>query len=215
MDYLLYPMDHQTRGVALANANPGMLHGLFNHVGHVPLKHKGLTTLAFWGHGDPFGFCGMSPQEMAKILSKWKSANPDLKTVEVITCNARHGTGAEPFITALKAAMRSGFMNNCSKIKVKAMPLSIAGESNVWSILLADTISWAYITAPGKDDSLMMSVNNMIRYEPIPGDPKGGIRSFNGNISERADQVARENKVRNWTLNYGPLSTLRKNLVEV
>jgi len=66
---------------------------------------RGIHTLIFWGHGSILTLCGKNADAIVEIIKSWKALNPDLKTVEVITCNSRHGAlDALPFIGRLRPA---------------------------------------------------------------------------------------------------------------
>src|SRR5262249_44960787 len=45
------------------------------------------TTLTVWGHSSQSKFCGMSAKEFTQLLLEWKKKNPQLKTIELITCD--------------------------------------------------------------------------------------------------------------------------------
>lgn len=215
MIHILYTHDHMARGQALAGAIPMATHGSIDtNIIMKPLKFKDLDTLTFWGHGDQYKFCGMRPPEMVKLIKKWKSYNSSLKYLELITCNARHCTSADPFANAVKSGLRAGFFEATHGIKVKALPVSVVGSSNAFSILLAEvkTKSWVYITAPGNDDKVLMDANHFVTTEPLAD---GQFKSYTGDLAVKANKVAMEHPVRNWTLNYGYFNNLRNNLVVI
>jgi hypothetical protein len=174
----------------------------------------GLDTLVFWGHGDAYRLCNKTPNDMVKTISAWKKLNPQLNTVELITCNARHFTGPnDSYANQLKKGLRSGFRSSTRNITVKALPVTVSGSQNAFSILLAEpnTKSWCYVTGPGTDDKIMFQGANLINYIEIDGKSV----SFKGDIAQRADKVVRENPTRKWTMNYGYFNTLRHNLVAI
>ncbi|WP_102226538.1 hypothetical protein [Acidimangrovimonas sediminis] len=198
---------HGPRAQALANVTPGAQCG---DIATTPARPvQGLTTLAFWGHGDSFQLCNKSAREIHEVIKEWKAVNPGLGTVEIITCNARHCTTGDSFANQLKHGI--GWRSSLKGLTIKALPTTVGGKRNAWSILLAETIrnSWVYITAPGATDSLLMEANSLIQYEKMPS---GGLRSFNGDIAMRADKVVREHPMRQWTMNYGYMNTLRAHL---
>ena len=211
MILILYTQDHAARGSTLSSVLPGSKHGL---VSIKPTKFEGMDTLTFWGHGDFAGFCDLTPSELVKLIGKWKSLNAKLKTVELITCNARHTYAGDPLADKIKSALRRGILQGTSGLVVKALPVTVTGKMNAWSILLAETThrSWVYVTAPGKTDALMMQAQNLVRYEI---GPSGGAESFNGDMAAKADRIVRETPDREWTMNYGYFNALRNNLVVV
>ena len=212
MIQILYTQDHQARAVALASVEAASVSGLIDSK---PSKKAGLDTLTFWGHGDPFKFCTKTADELAKIIKEWKKENSSLKTVELITCNARHfSTGAsDSFANQLKSAMRSGILSSTRDIKVKGLPVGVTGAQNAWSILLADpnTKSWVYVSAPGMNDDEMMKGQGLIRFHDVAGRKV----SFNGDIAQRANEMVKAHPSRKWSMNYGYFNNLRKNLVPI
>lgn len=212
MIQILYTQDHMTRAVALTSVVPLARHGLVNTT--PPIAIPGLHTLTFWGHGDPGRFCDHSPSELVKLIGKWKKLNSKLKTVELITCNARHCTQGDPLASKIKSGLRMGFLHGTAGIKVKALPVTVTGKRNAFSILLAEPNykSWAYITAPGTNDGPMMEAQNLIRYD---AGQNGGAVPYQGDLAVKANKVARDHPVRNWTVNFGYFNTLRSCLVDV
>ncbi len=200
---------HQPRAQALAGVTPGArVSDVTSQAAAVP----GLDTLAFWGHGDSMKLCGKTVQEIRDVVTAWKRLNSELKTVEIITCNSRHCTAGDPFASRLKSSF--GIMSGTRGIKVRALPTTVSGKNNAWSILLAETNhnSWVYITAPGVDDKMLMTANSLIQFERTK---EGKLVSYRGDIATRADEVVRENPERQWTMNYGYMNTLRAHLSAV
>lgn len=203
-------MDHAKRATSLASATPGSRHGEISAT--VPGAVTGLDTLTFWGHGDSFKLCGKNASDIVKVISKWKSKNSKIKTVELITCNARHCSGGDSFANQVKS--KFGIMSGTRGITLKALPVTVTGKNNAWSILLAETNtkSWVYVTAPGTDDKMLMSASGLINFTT---NATGGLASFNGDIAKRADETVRTNPDRKWTMNYGYFNTLRACLVKI
>jgi len=202
---------HGPRAEALAATTPGSLCGDISNT--EPTKIPNLHTIAFWGHGDSYKLCHHSPSELIKLVRKWKKLNRSLKTIEVITCNARHGAGkAEPYVKSLKGKI--GILSGTSGMKLKALPVAYGGSSEAWSILLAETTfnSWVYITAPGGTDAMLMEAKTLIDFQK---NANGGLSSYRGDVATRANKVVRENRDRKWTMNYGYFNTLRSSLVYV
>ncbi len=197
---------HGPRAQALAAVTPGSKTA---DITAKPTQVRGLDTLAFWGHGDQFKLCGKSVNDLRSIISGWKGLNSGLKTIEIITCNSRHCTSGDPFARRLKSSF--GIMSGTRGLKVKALPTTVTGKLNAWSILLAETNgkSWVYITAPGNDDSELMRATKLIQFFT---NAAGKSVSFKGDIAQRADTMVREHRDRTWTMNYGYFKTLRATL---
>lgn len=211
MIHLLYTADHANRATALAAANPGSRHGLIDTT--KPAAIQGLDTLSFWGHGDQWKLCNKTPDELVRLIGQWKALNATLKTVELITCNARHCVGGDAYANRVKNGLH-GFLSSTRDITVKALPTTVSGKLNAFSILLAETNtkSWVYVTAPGADDKLLMQAQSLIQYERTQD---GRLVSFRGDIAQRADKTVRDNPQRQWTMNYGYFNTLRSCLGKV
>lgn len=200
------PADHQRRGEALARLTPGA------HCGPAskpPIVKPGLDTLTFWGHGDAHSFCDLQADEFVKVVHEWKKLNKTLKTVEIITCNARHALGgSDSFTKQAVPKLRSKH----SDIAVKAMPMGMgtAGEIHVWSILLfsTETHTWCYVTAPGKADTEFMW--------PGVHKVKAEMKRLGGeDLAAGAKVVERIETSRRFGLMYGPLAQLRSRLTPV
>ena len=203
MIQILYEADHEKRAETLAGALPGSQHHL---VSTAPSKKDGLDTLAFWGHGTQAFLCGMNVSGFVALVKSWKKLNSSLKTVEIITCDARHAAGTDdPFVVMAKAALRGGILSSTRSMVLKAMPVHVVGSQDALSILLADwqSKSWCYITAPGPTGKVLHLTTELIKKEAKP---------FGDDLARTGDKVAREVKVRTYTLNYGYFATLRAQL---
>src|SRR5215469_1444703 len=106
---------------------------------------------------------------MKTLIAAYKSLNAGLATVELITCNARHCSSGDPYATRLKSSF--GFWSRTGGIKVMALPTTVTGKNNAWSILLAETQykSWAYVTAPVATDAELMKASSLITFEEYDG----------------------------------------------
>lgn len=136
---------HQDRALTLAHVTPGAIEGDIDKTGARALAN--LDTLIFWGHGDYNVLCGKSPEQIHTIIYKWKMLNDRLRTVEILTCNARHCHSGDSFVGKLKARMARA--RETGGIRIKALPISVAGKVHAWSILLTEvhTQSWVYVSA--------------------------------------------------------------------
>lgn len=201
---------HGPRAQALAGVTPGSRCG--DIASTQPSVFPGLHTLAFWGHGDAYKLCGQSASQIFSLIKDWKKLNSGLKTIEVITCNARHAVGGAPFANQLKS--KFGVMSGTRGMVVKGLPLTVTGKNNAWSILLAETNfnSWCYVTAPGATDKMLMEASSLITFQQ---NATGGLVSYRGDIATRANEMVRQHPQRQWTMNYGYFNTLRASLVAV
>ena len=203
MIQVLYAQDHTERGVALSQAVPGSQSSLHTVA---PSAKPGLDTLLFWGHGDLARLCGLQSGDFVTLVGSWTKLNPGLKTVEIITCNARHApTGYDSYAQNVATGLRAGFLSATRNIVVKAMPMNVGGATNAFSILLAHAPnkSWCYITGPGPDDKIMFQGNNLVKAESA---------QLGYDLALAGNKVAKEAKDRKFTLNYGYFNTLRAQL---
>lgn len=205
MILILWELGHDKRSKALA-AVIGAQEGDINQ--KKPSRIAGLDTLILWGHGDAQKLCDKKPDQMFDIIAGWKGSNGSPRTVEILTCNARHSTHGESFVGKLKA--RVADTRATRGITIKALPVHVKGATNAWSILLAETQfnSWCYITASGADDKELMKASSLIQYQT---NQNGGLVSYRGDIAKRADEMVRTQPAlnRKWTMLYGPFRTLR------
>ena len=211
MIYILFQSGHDQRAQALSLfTNPS----LCKNIDLIsPRKIWGLVTLTFWGHGDAMRFCGYDVKSFVQLLRRWKKKNSTLKTIELISCNLRHCSSASSLSFFEQLKLNSRFSRSVSSLQIKSLPMSLLGPNKVWSILLAEVnfTSWCYITAPGNDDKLLMEVVNQLCFT----ESASGIVSYKGSLIERAEQVVRRHQARGWTLNYGHLRFLRRNLTNI
>ena len=203
MIFLLYTQDHAARAEALAQVLPGAQHGL---VTTTPVAKAGLDTLIFWGHGDMLRLCGLLAPDVTKLIAAWKKLNPGLKTVEIITCNARHASvGSDPLAAQIKRGLTAGFLSATRSIVVKALPVNVGGKHEAYSILLANAPNktWCYVTASGASDATMWEGANLV---------KAAAKDFASDLAQGANKVVIDVKDRKFTLNYGYFNTLRAQL---
>jgi len=178
---------HGPRAQALANITPGSRYGDIDITKASAIP--GLHTLTFWGHGDSGKLCGKSPNEIHTIIKAWKRVNGGLKTIEILTCNSRHASGGDSFANKLKSQF--GMLSGTGGLTLKALPVTVTGKMNAWSILLAETVhnSWVYNTAPGANDSLLMQANSLIQFTT---NDTGGMVSFRGDIASPSQRNGKE-----------------------
>lgn len=184
-----------------------------------PSKKKGMDTLIFWGHsGGNISLCGKSPSEIVNIVKRWKSLNPGLKTVEVLTCDGRHAkTGEEPLVRKVRNALRSGIFSSTRKIVLKALPVAVAGSKDSASILLADweTKSWCYVSAPSSG-AMFTGKNQVVAIaEKFYCLREGDTSSADLALACQRLFKQKGEKDRIFSVNYGYFNTLRSQLVEV
>ena len=171
--------DHRKRAELLAQTYNGVAHKISDTV---PVKVPGVTTISFWGHGDAASFCHKSPQEFLDVVSAWKKVNPQIDTVEMISCNLRHRQGTRPDSYTTQVVTR--LKRKHAGIVFKAFPVAVTklGVPSENSILKwhPGSQTWAYVGTPGKDDRYMFATCRMVEdHMPPRGVHAGYVRAHN------------------------------------
>ncbi len=154
--------DHATRAKSLATAYMTTARSVKDGATEV----AGLEKLVFWGHGDTSKFCGLKSPDFVKLVGEWKAANEGLKTVEMLTCNARHRQrNSDSYTEQVVTELSRRRNRNANKINFRALPVAStkSGKTCNWSILKwhGESATWAYVAATdvagklGQADSLM------------------------------------------------------------
>lgn len=195
--------DHETRAKALSAVTPGSNCG---PVTMTAIQKPDLDTLTYWGHGDAMKFCGFAANDFVANVSMWKKLNPGLKTVEIITCNARHSTTDLTFTSQAKPLLRK----KSSDIVLKGMPMGMGSiSSHNWSILKAHapTRTWFYVTAGGTtDQDEMWPAVHLVEAEAL---------NCGSNLATAGAAVERANPSRKFGLRYGTFDRLRATLTAI
>ncbi|MFO7855749.1 MAG: hypothetical protein R6V44_11110 [Paracoccaceae bacterium] len=165
--------DHKARAQTLANACAAQAQA----VGRKPKKVSGLDTLTFWGHGDASKFCGLDADEFVDFVSAWRKANSGLRTVEMLTCNARHRQGT--YGDSYTERVATKLTTKHDGIRFRALPVatSAGGRTCEFSILKwhPGTTTWAYVAATGDKDHGMWAAVKLIE-DLMP--PRGGNQGY-------------------------------------
>lgn len=210
--------DHKRRATALVACTPGA--SLASASGPaLDKKIMKIHTLCFWGHGTAHDFCGLTSMDFVSKVKEWQKWNPTIKTVEIITCNARHGTewsekdaAGVPQVRWVKSytdQVKPGLKK--LGLTIKALPMGMgAFGANSWSILKFHPTSqtWLYVTADGTNDNeKLMPAVAKVEHHPL------FLSSKNYAIAGAA--VKASEPLRTFTLDYGNLSELRAALVQL
>jgi len=207
---------HKARCNALAVATPGS--NVANASGPAfDKKVLKIHTLTFWGHGDPSKFCGLSAPALVAKVKEWIKWNPTIKTVEIITCNSRHGTiSSKPLNDGtVEQAWVKSYTDQIKPglkklgLTIKALPMGMGSiEPMRWSILKFSptTNTWLYVTAGGaKDTDAMWPAVHKVEQHPIFLATKDFVAA--GTAVKAADVM------RKYTLDFGRIGDLRNALV--
>lgn len=198
---ILWGEEHERRATSLANAYGETAKSLAL-LGNGPEGTAAVRcadkTLTVWGHGDANTFAELSNGEFGQLIRNWKKLNTQLKTVEIITCDARHND--DPF-SGYASSVAKFVRDTCGEeVVVKALP--VGQHKTDCSILWANvgTASFCYITAPS-DEALEYANQRLKTLSP------GNSRDLN----KTAQDMAKEERpaFHNYTVNGGYFKTLR------
>lgn len=132
---ILYESDHKTKASNLAsklNEQSADIATYTGSGGNIPICKD--ATLTIWGHGGPDTFAGLAPDDLKVLISNWKARNPQLTTVDIVTCDARHvQNDRDSYTDKLMPLLISN-----GKLLVKIRTLPRGGSNATWSEL------WAY-----------------------------------------------------------------------
>jgi hypothetical protein len=208
--------DHTGRCAALASVTPGA--SVVSATGPaLDKKVLKIQTLTFWGHGDASTFCQLSATQFINKVGEWIKWNPSIKTLEIITCNSRHGTSlswrnendviekswVKSYTDQVKPALKR------MGLTIKALPMGMgAGGANLWSVLRynSESRTWLYVTANGAKDTDVMWPG----VEKVENDEN--FKRSKNYVTAGAAVKARDN-LRQYTLDFGTINTLRSALI--
>jgi hypothetical protein len=207
---------HKARCAALAAATPGS--SVVSASGPAfDKKVLKIHTLTFWGHGDASKFCGMTATDFINKVKEWMKWNPTIKTLEIITCNSRHGTIDSRKLAdgTIEQSWGKSYTDQVKSglkklgLTVKALPMGMgSGGANRWSILKFSptTGTCLYITADGaKDTDAMWPGVTKVEQAPL-------FQTTKNFVTAGAAVKARDT-MRKYTIDYGTIGSLRNALI--
>ncbi|WP_256079638.1 hypothetical protein [Massilia sp. YIM B04103] len=148
---ILWGKEHRARGEALAAAcgetarEAASLEYLSDGIQPVRCSD---STLSIWGHGDAISLAEMLDVELGKLIHSWRKLNPELHTVELVTCDAQHNQ--QP-LAGYARRVASFVEREYQDVTIKALPRG--QHSDDYSVLWASNatrVTFCYITAPSK-----------------------------------------------------------------
>lgn len=175
-----------------------------------------IDTLVFWGHGASDAFCGMNSRDFLKKVQEWVKWNPTIKTIEIITCNSRHGTEQsvrvngeieKSWVKSYTDQVKPGLRK--LKLTVKALPMGMGSSgANRWSILKysGTTSTWMYVTADGSKDTDAM-------WPGVYKVEESDLFKTTKNYVTAGQYIKNTDRMRNYTLDVGTVGQLRSALV--
>jgi hypothetical protein len=154
---ILYGNEHQVRATNLANA-------IGEHVADAaPYAAGGAcpacadATLTIWGHGGPSSFAEMTANQLNTLLRNWKTKNPQLTAVELVTCDSRHvQADSDSYTDKLMPLL---IASSKVLVNVKCLPRggSTATVSELWAGLALGSNGYFFVAADD-DASLAQGV---------------------------------------------------------
>ncbi|MEM9339671.1 MAG: hypothetical protein AAGA66_13130 [Bacteroidota bacterium] len=206
---ILWGNEHKERAEALAQVYRENSHAVANlsrsSSGIEPINSVD-STLTVWGHGNAEVFSEMLDVEFGKLIKAWKKLNPQLKVVELVTCDAQHHL--KPLAGYAKRVAR--FIkedHNCNDVKIKALPVGQHQDDRSILWASAGTKTFCYITAPSRE-TFDHANQRLLNLE----------RNHGSNLGLVASEMAKERTLvtpTNFTTNGGDLKVLRASLVAV
>jgi hypothetical protein len=168
--------DHEVRAKALATT----YNTTAQKLSVKPKSITGLETLVFWGHGDPSAFCSLESTPFVELVATWKKLNSGLRTIEMLTCNARHKQFGFPDSYTEQVVKK--LTRKHADIKFKALPIATtkSGNTSDYSILKwhPGSATWAYVGAPGEDKNMFAACFKLEDFMPPRGDQVGYVRAL-------------------------------------
>ncbi len=205
---ILWGKEHQDRAEALAKTNKERaidIHSLQKEPAGKGIQSIRCpdSTLTIWGHGDAKTFCELSNAEFGVLLKNWKKLNPELKIVEIVTCNARHN--ADPF-SSYAVTVAKFVRETYPDVAIRALP--IGQNRNDHSILYANAVTgtFCYITAGSQE-----AFDEAIRLF------EDADRKNNGNCNVAGQEIVKFRGTTHppFTINSGKFEDLRASLVNI
>lgn len=201
---ILWGAEHKSKAEALASAygeqSAAVASLARSNEGIQPLASAD-ATLTVWGHGDATLFSEMLDVEFGVLIKNWKLRNSNLKTVELVTCDAQHNSVP----LAGYATRVAKFVQDTYKdIAIKALPIGQHKDDR--SILWANagTGTFCYITAPSQQ-TFDHANQRLLALDALNGH----------DLALVAGTMAKERTLsspNNFTVNGGSLNVLRDTL---
>jgi hypothetical protein len=205
--YILYQEDHEARAKALAAVCGDKYCEPITKGAKGIKAPTAITKLTVWGHGDQVKFCNLSATEFTNFILAWKRLNPKLKTIEILTCDARHNAMANRF-----GPFSNRVADNVSKkhrdLTIKALPIGQRkGDSSIlWADPSSGKETFCYITAPNQ--TVLEEANKaLLAMYKKEGDDLSVAANKLTPVKNR--KFAGASQV---TYNYGPLKLIRSHL---
>lgn len=145
---ILWGKEHQWRATNLATV-------VGENVAQFELAAKGAipvsadNTLTIWGHGGSEIFAEMSAPALGDFIKAWKAKNAALKTVELVTCDARHSSDNRDSFTDKLMPLLLNASKNKVLVNIMCLPRggSTATTSELWATEVTGSNGYFFIAA--------------------------------------------------------------------
>jgi hypothetical protein len=204
---ILWGHEHQERAQSFATTyheSSAALSGLSRGSHGIEPITCGDSTLSIWGHGGPERFAEMLDVECGLLINNWKSRNPGLKTVELITCDAQHHLIP---LAGFARRVLAFTTDKQANIEIKAMPFGRHADDRSILWASAGTSTFCYITAHSQE-----TFDHANQRLQTLAATKGN------NLAVTAADLAQERTLvppNNYTINGGAFNVLRATLSTV
>jgi hypothetical protein len=165
---ILYDSDHKTRAENLAHVLKEPCGDVSTYLLSVQIPPCKDSTITIWGHGGPNTFANLAPSDLQKIIVNWKTKNPQLTQVELVTCDARHAEDDRDSYT--DKLMPLLIVNAKSIVCIKSLPRggSKATYSRLYAMDEVGSNGW-YFVAGDTEGALEEGVQVMLdAYQQVP-----------------------------------------------
>lgn len=213
---ILYDNDHQVRATNLAHALNETAAAITSLNGGHNIPASTDRTLTIWGHGGPDSFADLTPAALRTIIAAWKTRNPQLTAVELITCDSRHVQDDQD--SYVDKVMPLLIANNKVLVTVKTLPRG--GSKATWSRLWADNSvgSDGYYFVAADTEATMLQGGQVFldAFAQVPATTPVGQRMASAfPIAKKANDKAAMSRPLAYVSNGGTFSQLRGTVVPV
>lgn len=216
---ILWGHEHQQRATNLAHAvkeNAADIAPLVAAPATIPVSAD--TTLTIWGHGGPDIFAELTAQALGTFIRAWKTRNPTLNTVELVTCDARHSDDPNNRDSFTDKLLPLLIANLKLLVKVMTLPrgLSSTTRSELWAAEAAGYTGYYFITA-NNDAALASAVSifDSAWAKVPPGTASAAQYDAMFDIAKPVLAKAAQGGAVGYNTTRGALSDLRRSLVAV
>ncbi len=214
--HVLYGNEHQAKATNLATALGEKVGAVATYTGATAAPASTDTTLTIWGHGGPDSFAEMTAAQLNTLIRKWKTKNPSLTTVELITCDARHLEGdTDSFTDKLMPLL---IANGKVLVNVKGLPRggAKATVSLLYAVDTAGSDGFYFIAAEtNAEEAKARAILSAAEAAVPPATPVATKFLTAIEAAKKENDKAAMKGALKYTVSGGPFSKLRDRLAVV